>query len=575
MRSCNWLNFLATFYMRANMLTCFYNKLGLLIPAFFILILIFMKVVFGSIVTDGSGKLGGQVITKNHYGKFQKTKVTPANPKTSRQLAVRANFKAVQTAWETLSETNRLLWNNCVSDYPQKDRFGDIHILSGYGLFMKCNVSRLNISQLVLESPPVKFSFPNWSVVGVSAFAITGKVWLFMSPTIPAGNRLELFATSSVSPGINYMHWHFKQIGFIMPGQSYPVDISSMYSAIYPTGLTTLKKVFFKARMINDASGFISHEVKFSCIVQDGLSNNLALTWAQTYSGTIVGAFYGIAKVSESVIIGVSGAPAGIFRATDGGNSFTRYYTGVASSNAWSVCCSKTGTLLVGGSNNVSLLRSIDAGLSWSSVTNPEGTLAFNNVCVDENGVFYAFATASRKVYVSTDDGLTFSLRYTFTSATSLYGTAYMGNGIFIVSLYNGSAIWRSDDYGISWKLVLTPPSGLYFHTIANYGKGVYIAGQTGTGNIYRSIDFGMTWSLLRTFAGVVNIGHVSNGLNGTGIVATYNADRVWRTTDFGNTWSDIGIPTYGRSYRSSQWLGTGRLLAGSFSNGVIVSSNP
>jgi hypothetical protein len=575
MRSCNWLNFLATFYMRANMLTCFYNKPGLLIPAFLILILIFMKVVFGSIVTDGSGKLGGQVITKNHYGRFQKTKVTPANPKTSRQLAVRANFKAVQTAWETLSETNRLLWNNCVSDYPQKDRFGDTHILSGYGLFMKCNVSRLNIGQLVLESPPVKFSFPNWSVVGVSAFAITGKVWLFMSPTIPAGNRLELFATSSVSPGINYMHWSFKQIGFVLPSQGYPVDISSMYSTIFPSGLTVNKKVFFKARMINDASGFISHEVKFSCIIQDGLSANLGLNWFNTYAGVVAGAMYDVKSVNAYTIISVSGTPAGVFKSVDGGSVFVRKFTGVASTNLQSLVRFSDGTLLASQSAQYFMLRSIDVGETWSNGTSFIQADWPYKISMDSKDNLAWGGYQSGKIFLSTDKGLTYTLRSIPFPGYGIYRTWFDLNDNLWASSITGKFLAYSSDLGLTWNRIVIPFTYTAIRNLTFCGNGIIIATATGNNGFFRTIDSGLTWLNVNPIAGSDYVTSLSKCLNGVLIACTWNIARVYRSVDFGLTWSLVGNPLYGQSYYNFDWAPNGKLFASTYNSGIIVYSNP
>ena len=41
------------------------------------------KIKFGMMMTDASGKLGGQVFSKNRGGSYVRTKVTPTNPQTA------------------------------------------------------------------------------------------------------------------------------------------------------------------------------------------------------------------------------------------------------------------------------------------------------------------------------------------------------------------------------------------------------------------------------------------------------------------------------------------------------------
>jgi hypothetical protein len=54
-----------------------------------------MKVLFGAIVVDGRGKIGGHVMSKNRAGAFMRTKVTPINRKSSFQTGVRSRLAAI------------------------------------------------------------------------------------------------------------------------------------------------------------------------------------------------------------------------------------------------------------------------------------------------------------------------------------------------------------------------------------------------------------------------------------------------------------------------------------------------
>jgi len=49
-----------------------------------------MKTLFGAIVVDGRGKLGGHVASKNRHGSYFRTKVSPSQPASQYSANVRA-----------------------------------------------------------------------------------------------------------------------------------------------------------------------------------------------------------------------------------------------------------------------------------------------------------------------------------------------------------------------------------------------------------------------------------------------------------------------------------------------------
>lgn len=57
-----------------------------------------MKIKWGMMMTDGRGKLGGQVASKNRAGAYVRTKVTPVNPRTTQQQAIRTLFGSIASA---------------------------------------------------------------------------------------------------------------------------------------------------------------------------------------------------------------------------------------------------------------------------------------------------------------------------------------------------------------------------------------------------------------------------------------------------------------------------------------------
>lgn len=93
-----------------------------------------MKIKFGALVTDGRGKLGGHVASKNRSGNYLRTKVTPSNPQTAAQQATRAVLGSLSTAWSGLTLAQRNSFNSAVGDWSGTNIFGDIKNPTGKNL---------------------------------------------------------------------------------------------------------------------------------------------------------------------------------------------------------------------------------------------------------------------------------------------------------------------------------------------------------------------------------------------------------------------------------------------------------
>lgn len=89
-----------------------------------------------------SGKLGAMVASHNAGGQYLRSRVTPRNPKTTLQSAIRISMSAVSATWQTLSTAARSAWKAYGIAVPSKNRLGDSISLSGIAAFNRCNIRR-------------------------------------------------------------------------------------------------------------------------------------------------------------------------------------------------------------------------------------------------------------------------------------------------------------------------------------------------------------------------------------------------------------------------------------------------
>lgn len=188
------------------------------------------KIKFGMMMTDASGKLGGQVFSKNRGGAYVRTKVTPSNPQTTAQMLVRGIFASISSSWSSLTESARLSFNNLVNDYARTDIFGDLRNPSGKALFQRLN-QNLEISgqaQITTCVPPTEVPFANVvSALGdVSATSLDVE-----TDGDTTGSKVVVWATPSLSQGTTFVKNKLRQVQVFTGAAAGTFDLYDAYVA--------------------------------------------------------------------------------------------------------------------------------------------------------------------------------------------------------------------------------------------------------------------------------------------------------------------------------------------------------
>jgi len=180
-----------------------------------------MLIKWGSIVIDGSGKLGGHVFSKSIGGNTMRTLRKPRNPQTRGQQRVRAILTNLSQQWRLLTEVQRLSWYRAESKFSRINRFGDVVLLTGKNLFNSLNSQRnlINLEPLLTAPlpervPKVFVDFGIINTVGakiefIGEFEPETKYVIMGSPIVSQGVRdgrqelrvLDVFETNTAGNG--------------------------------------------------------------------------------------------------------------------------------------------------------------------------------------------------------------------------------------------------------------------------------------------------------------------------------------------------------------------------------------
>lgn len=214
-----------------------------------------MKIKFGSLVVDGRGKIGGHVASKNRGGAYLRTKVSPINPQSTRQSAVRSQFTGYSQGFRALTLIQIAAWNAAVSNFSKTDIFGDIKNPSGINLYVKLNMNLEQVGGTPLTDPPLPGDVPAVDSVTLTADSSPQTFSIAFGPSpVPADTAFIVEATAGVSAGKSFVKSEYRQIGYIPAAGTTPDNSLTDYQAVFGT-LVGGQKVFVRLTPVNTVTG--------------------------------------------------------------------------------------------------------------------------------------------------------------------------------------------------------------------------------------------------------------------------------------------------------------------------------
>lgn len=193
-----------------------------------------MKIKFGSIVTDGRGKIGGHVASKNRGGAYLRTKSTPVNPQSALQVAVRALLTLLSQGWRALTSAQRAAWEAAVENFKSTNVFGDIKTPSGINLYVRLNANIRTGGGTIIPSPPALTASPSSitltpaAAAGAATFSI-----VFAASPVPANQAYVIEATPQISQGKSFVKNLFRIVQVFPAADTTPTSIHAAYIAMF------------------------------------------------------------------------------------------------------------------------------------------------------------------------------------------------------------------------------------------------------------------------------------------------------------------------------------------------------
>ena len=213
------------------------------------------KILMTAIVADIRNKLNGSVFSKNRYGAYVRTKVTPVNPQTTSQQNARNILSTHSQGWRGLTDQQRQGWINQAPQFPFSDIFGNSKILSGNALYVKLN-SNLNYANAdAISDAPNPVEIPAITALAVTADSSTAVVTITFEPTpIPTGFAMLLQTTGNVPAGRAFVKNLFRNVAVRASGGASPWIVSGEFAGIHGAPVAG-QKIFCRCFLISTVTG--------------------------------------------------------------------------------------------------------------------------------------------------------------------------------------------------------------------------------------------------------------------------------------------------------------------------------
>lgn len=223
------------------------------------------KVNYGGVVQDARGSQNGITYSRNGSGSYIRRKVTPVNPKSARQQAVRQAFGLLSKQWSgLLTQAQRQAWTAFAAVNPVTDIFGLSIILSGIATYIRLNQVLKNIGAATELMPPPSLAVPALATpLSMTATVAGGAITVTTGVQAAVANaEYYIFATPPLQPGINPNQNAYRFIGVVPSSASATtLLLGSLWGILFGT-LIAGKNVWVAIAAVNTQTGAVTPAVK-------------------------------------------------------------------------------------------------------------------------------------------------------------------------------------------------------------------------------------------------------------------------------------------------------------------------
>ena len=161
----------------------------------------------GTIISEGSGSLGGITFSHNRGGQYIRHRAVPVNSNTPQQQAMRNIVTLLVAHWNsTLTGAQRDGWSAYAAAVTYVDALGEPRVINGMSMYMACT-PRVQAAMTRIDAPPTTLVRPSFTAPTYTVTApLTGSLAFTNSDlwAVASGGAMLLYTSRGMGQGINY-----------------------------------------------------------------------------------------------------------------------------------------------------------------------------------------------------------------------------------------------------------------------------------------------------------------------------------------------------------------------------------
>ena len=198
--------------------------------------------------SEARGKFGGTVYNTWRGIAYAKEGTAPAQPRTSKQLAIRALMIILLAAWRELTPAERATWTDYANNNPQIDWTGRPKRLTGQNWFIRCSMLLSRLGEAPINEAPILPRPDGLDVLTITEVA--GDIKATWTTPSSADLSVEFLVNGPISPGRAPRIEFARFEKFVLSNIAKPVTVLSNA----PSGM----KYGVYARVVDPATGLAS-----------------------------------------------------------------------------------------------------------------------------------------------------------------------------------------------------------------------------------------------------------------------------------------------------------------------------
>jgi len=212
----------------------------------------------GPLAGQVSGRVGGVVFSRNRGGDYVRNGPSPTNPQTEYQVAVRNALAAASSAWDDLTDDQRMAWRSWANDNPVRNRIGESIRLQGNAAFVALNSRLVQTGSAVVDTPPL-VSAPDPLLTVTGSFDIgAGDFQLAYTATpLAAGMKLWVVGCLVTSAGINNVKNRLRHFFTSAAAAASPAAVESAFGTRFGTPVAG-QYAWLRAGVLDSTNGQLS-----------------------------------------------------------------------------------------------------------------------------------------------------------------------------------------------------------------------------------------------------------------------------------------------------------------------------